>query len=129
VVIKFRISKTNRQHNDQKKKIQKEKQRSTKHTHTTKDRVKRTPLKTGGELRWSRMVKYNNHLYLSYIYFQHEGFVCHMLISFSNMKWTKTSGLMNILYLFSLVPFVTFLQVYNKCMSPESTVSMKFLAL
>jgi hypothetical protein len=29
-------------------KVQKDKQRSTKHTHTTKDRVTRTPLKTGG---------------------------------------------------------------------------------
>jgi hypothetical protein len=29
-------------------KAQKDKQRSTKHTHTTKDRVTRTPLKTGG---------------------------------------------------------------------------------
>jgi hypothetical protein len=37
----------NRQHNDQKKKIQKDKQRSTKHTHKTKDQVTRTPLKTG----------------------------------------------------------------------------------
>jgi hypothetical protein len=37
----------NRQHNGQKKK---DKQRSTNHTHTTKDRGKRTPLKTGGEL-------------------------------------------------------------------------------
>ena len=32
------------------KKAQKDKQRSTKHTHKTKDRVKRTPLKIGGEL-------------------------------------------------------------------------------
>jgi hypothetical protein len=31
--------------------VQKDKQRSTKHTHKTKDRVQRTPLKTGGELR------------------------------------------------------------------------------
>jgi len=31
--------------------IQKDKQRSTKHTHKAKDRVTRTPLKTGGELR------------------------------------------------------------------------------
>jgi hypothetical protein len=38
----------NRQHNDQKKKY---KQRSTKHTHKTKNRVTWTPLKTGGELR------------------------------------------------------------------------------
>ena len=29
------------------------KERSTKHTHKTKDRVTRTPLKTGGELRCS----------------------------------------------------------------------------
>jgi len=31
-----------------KEKVQKDKQRSTKHTHKTKDRVIRTPLKTGG---------------------------------------------------------------------------------
>jgi hypothetical protein len=35
---KIRISK-NRQHNDQKKKVQKEKQQSTKHKHTSKGRV------------------------------------------------------------------------------------------
>jgi len=34
-----------------KEKLQKDKHRSTKHTHNTKDRVTRTPLKTGGELR------------------------------------------------------------------------------
>jgi hypothetical protein len=34
-----------------KEKVQKNKQRSTKHTHQTKDRVTRTPLKNGGELR------------------------------------------------------------------------------
>jgi hypothetical protein len=33
--------------------VQKGKQRSIKHTHKTKDRVTRTPLKTGGELRCS----------------------------------------------------------------------------
>ena len=33
--------------------VQKDKQRSTKHTHKTKDQVTRTPLKTGGELRCS----------------------------------------------------------------------------
>jgi len=37
-----------------KEKEQKDKQRSTKHTYKTKDRVTRTPLKTGGELRCSR---------------------------------------------------------------------------
>jgi hypothetical protein len=32
-----------------KEKVQKDKQQSTKHTYKTKDRVTRTPLKTGGE--------------------------------------------------------------------------------
>ena len=32
---------------------QKDKQRSTKHTHKTRDRVTQTPLKTGGELMCS----------------------------------------------------------------------------
>ena len=39
-----------------KEKVQKGKQRSTKHTYITKDRVTRTPLKTGGELRCSGRV-------------------------------------------------------------------------
>ena len=55
-VIRIRISKKNRQHNGQKKKVQKDKQRSTKHTYKTKDRVTRTPLNTGGELRCSGRV-------------------------------------------------------------------------
>jgi hypothetical protein len=37
-------------------KVQKDKQRSTTHTYKTKDRVTRTPLKTGGELRCSGRV-------------------------------------------------------------------------
>ena len=44
-VIKIRISKKNRQHNGQRKKVQKDKQRSTIHTHKTKDRVTRTALR------------------------------------------------------------------------------------
>jgi hypothetical protein len=36
--------------------VQKDKQRSTKHTHKTKDRVTRTALKTEGELRCSGKV-------------------------------------------------------------------------
>ena len=48
--IRIRISKKIRQHNGQKKK---DKKRYIKHTHQTKDRVTRTPLKTGGELRCS----------------------------------------------------------------------------
>ena len=51
--ITIRISKNNKQNNAQKKK---DKQRSTKHTYKTKDRVTRTPLKTGGELRCSGRV-------------------------------------------------------------------------
>ena len=39
-----------------KKKVQKDKQRSTKHTYKSKDRVTQTPLKTGDELRCSRRV-------------------------------------------------------------------------
>jgi len=41
-VIRIRKSKKDRQHNGQTKK---DKQRSTKHTHKTTDRVTRTPLK------------------------------------------------------------------------------------
>jgi hypothetical protein len=54
--ITIRISKKNRQHNGQKKKVQNDKQRSTKHTHKTKDRVTRTPLEHWGELRFSGRV-------------------------------------------------------------------------
>jgi hypothetical protein len=43
-VIRIRKSKKDRQHS-----AQKDKQRSTKHTHKSKYRVTRTPLKTGGE--------------------------------------------------------------------------------
>ena len=39
-----------------KEKVQKDKQRSTKHTYKTKDRGTRTPLKPGGELRCSGRV-------------------------------------------------------------------------
>jgi hypothetical protein len=39
-----------------KEKVQKDKQRSTKHTYKTKDRVTWTPLKIGGELRCSGRV-------------------------------------------------------------------------
>ena len=49
-VLKILKSKKDRQYNGQKKK---DKQRSTKHTHKTKDRGTRTPLKTGGELNES----------------------------------------------------------------------------
>ena len=39
-----------------KEKVQKDEQRSTKHTYKTKDQVTRTPLKNGAELMCSRMV-------------------------------------------------------------------------
>ena len=48
--IRIRISKKNRQ---PKEKAQKDKQRSTKHTYKTKDRLTRIPLKTRGELGYS----------------------------------------------------------------------------
>jgi hypothetical protein len=51
-VIRIRNSKKNRQRNGQEKK---DRQRSTKHTIKTKDRVTRTPLKTGDELRCTAM--------------------------------------------------------------------------
>ena len=47
MVIRIRKSKKNRQHNGQ---------RDKQHAHTTKDRVTRTPLSTGGELRCSGRV-------------------------------------------------------------------------
>jgi len=52
-VIRIRKSKKDRQHNGQNKK---DKQRSTRHTHKTEDRVTRTPLKIRGELRCSGRV-------------------------------------------------------------------------
>ena len=52
--IRNRISKKNK-HNGQKK-VQTDKQRSTKHTYESKDRVTRTPLKPGDELRCSGRV-------------------------------------------------------------------------
>ena len=55
-VIRIRISMKNRQHDGQNENVQKDKQRSTKHTHKTKHPVTRTPLKTGSELRCSGRV-------------------------------------------------------------------------
>jgi hypothetical protein len=56
-VIRIRISKKNRQHNGQMKKYKRtNNDLQTKHTHKTNDRVTRTPLKTGGELRCSGRV-------------------------------------------------------------------------
>ena len=54
--IRIRISKKNRQHKGTKEQVQRDKQRSIKHTFITKDRVTRTPLKTEGELRCSGRV-------------------------------------------------------------------------
>ena len=52
------------QHNGQKKKVQKDKQRSSKSTHKIKDRVTRTPLITGGDLKCSGRV--SSSCYTSY---------------------------------------------------------------
>ena len=46
-----KISKKDKQHNGQKKKGQKDKQRSTKHTHETKDRVTTNLTENRGEPR------------------------------------------------------------------------------
>ena len=54
-VIRIHNSK-DRQHNGQRKKDKKNQQRSTKHTHKINNRVTRTPLKSGGELRYTRRV-------------------------------------------------------------------------
>jgi len=51
-VIRIRKSKKNRS----KEKVQKDKQRSTQYAYKTKDRVTRTPLETGGDLRCSGSV-------------------------------------------------------------------------
>ena len=52
----IRIGKSkNRQHNGQKENVQ-DKQRYTKHTYQAKDRITRTPLKTGGDLGCSGRV-------------------------------------------------------------------------
>jgi hypothetical protein len=48
-VIRIRISKKNRQHNGQKKKYKKTNNDLQNTTHKTKDRITRTPLKTGDE--------------------------------------------------------------------------------
>ena len=57
-VIRIRISKKNRKHNGQKKRYKRTNNnlQNIQHTHQTKDRVTRTPLKTGGELRCSGRV-------------------------------------------------------------------------
>jgi hypothetical protein len=57
-VIRISKSKKDRQHNGQNKK---DKQRSTKHTHKTKDRVTRIPLKTHSSFKES---KSSNRLWL-----------------------------------------------------------------
>ena len=54
-VIRIRESK-DRKPNGQKKKGQKDKQRSARHTYKTNDRVAQTPLKIPGELRCSGRV-------------------------------------------------------------------------
>jgi hypothetical protein len=55
-IIKIRISKNNIQRNGQKEKLQKDKQRSTKYAHQSKNRVTRTPSKPDHELGCSGRV-------------------------------------------------------------------------
>jgi hypothetical protein len=49
----YRVAANKEATEPRKEKLQKDKQRSTKHAYKTKDRVTRTPLKIGGELRCS----------------------------------------------------------------------------
>ena len=51
--IRIRILKKNKQHNGQKKKYKRTNNDLQNITHKTKDRLTRTPLKTGGEIRCS----------------------------------------------------------------------------
>jgi hypothetical protein len=58
-----------------KEKVQKNKQRSTKHTHKAKYRVTRTPLKTGGDLKYSgRVSRYEADFWLSVVSFTSSSF-------------------------------------------------------
>ena len=76
-VIRICKSRKNRQHNGQKteeqttqwpkEKVQKDKQRPTKHTYKTKDRVTRTPLKTWSEFRCSGRV---SRFFSTVVYFE-----------------------------------------------------------
>jgi len=65
-----------------KEKVQKDKQRSSKHTHKTKDRVTRTPLKTGGELRQDYVIVSNQRLIMLRYYSLHS----------LNHIWVKSIG-------------------------------------
>jgi len=56
-VIRIRKSKKDKQHNSQRKSTKGKKKRSTKHTYKTKDRVTRSPLRTGGEFNCSNVIK------------------------------------------------------------------------
>ena len=55
-VIRIRISKNNRQHKGQMKKYKRTNNNLQNYTYKAKDRVTRTPLTTGGELRCSGTV-------------------------------------------------------------------------
>jgi hypothetical protein len=93
----------NRQHNGQKNRQhngQKNKQRSTKHTYKTKDRVTRTLLKTGGELRCSVhkviLIFYWNSYYLDFWYQNiHTKLPVHCMTS---LWWVKPCTLVHVPY-------------------------------
>jgi hypothetical protein len=75
-----------------KEKGQKEKHRSTKHTHKTKVRVTRTALKTGGELmRYIREEKWIRFLLMHVLHFHVISivFVIHNIFTFSLLLWKE----------------------------------------
>jgi hypothetical protein len=71
-----------------KEKVQKDKQRSTKHTHKTKDRVTRTPLKTGDELRCSGRVSLKREVFKLFIVEYIHGDVMLIAYMYTVLPWT-----------------------------------------
>jgi hypothetical protein len=82
----------------QKEKRQKDKQRPTKHTHKTKDRVARTPLKTGGKLKFPHKtrdeIKFTEISVIFCFIYNKRTIIIYMWHVFGNKMQTKT-GLVN----------------------------------
>jgi hypothetical protein len=75
-----------------KEKVQKDKQWSTKHAYKTKDRVTRTPLKTGGELRCSANVCIQNIINIYTCYLNKDFLQC-------KVKFIQDSGLFRVQFI------------------------------
>ena len=92
-------------------KVQKDKQRSIKHTYKTKDRVTRTPLKTGGELRCSGRASSSRSTSgtrrVNLVYLEHSRDTAHLVIN------NNTNESTHVLYLLSFYMFSYYLVVSN----------------